>query len=87
MIRIKSFKAGFRRCGIAHPAEWMEYEDDHFSEDELERLKDEAMLEVEVVADSESKDVADDQSQSTDSADPAAATAKDSASKKSAAKA
>ncbi len=49
MIRIKSIKAGFRRCGIAHPDEWVEYEDDRFSEAELERLKDEPMLKVEVV--------------------------------------
>lgn len=50
MIRIKSIKAGFRRCGIAHPAEWVEYEDGRFSEAELERLKDEPMLKVEVMA-------------------------------------
>lgn len=55
MIRIKAYKAGFRRCGIAHPAEWVEYEDDRFSEAELERLKDEPMLKVEVVTDSAPK--------------------------------
>ena len=50
MIRIKSRNAGFRRCGIAHPAEWTEYPDDRFDKQQLARLKAEPMLRVEVVA-------------------------------------
>ena len=50
MIRIKSRKAGFRRCGIAHPAEWTEYPDDRFSKKQLARLKAEPMLQVEIAA-------------------------------------
>lgn len=46
MIRIRSKTEGFRRCGVAHPATWMEYEDDRFSPKELEILKAESMLQV-----------------------------------------
>jgi len=48
MIRIKSKRAGFRRCGIAHSAEFVEYPDDRFSAKELAILKGEPMLTVEV---------------------------------------
>jgi hypothetical protein len=48
MIRIKSKKAGFRRCGIAHPAEFVEYPNSRFSGGELKILKAEPMLVVEV---------------------------------------
>jgi len=51
MIRIKSKKNGFRRCGIAHPAVPVEYPDDRFSKEELKVLKAEPMLVVEVVPD------------------------------------
>jgi len=44
MIRIISKKEGFRRCGIAHSEKPVDYEDDHFTEKELERLKNEPML-------------------------------------------
>lgn len=47
-IRIKSKKAGFRRCGIAHPAEFVEYPDNKFSAEQLKTLKAEKMLIVEV---------------------------------------
>lgn len=49
MIKIKSKKAGFRRCGLAHPAESVEYPDDRFSPAELATLTAEPMLIVEVV--------------------------------------
>ena len=50
MIKIKSKQAGFRRCGIAHAAETVEYLDWRFSESELAILKAEPMLTVEIVA-------------------------------------
>jgi hypothetical protein len=50
MIRIKSKTAGFRRCGIAHPAQWVEYPDGKFSDEELKRLEAEPMLAVEKAA-------------------------------------
>jgi hypothetical protein len=46
MIKIKSKRPGFRRCGMAHPAEWTEYPDDRFSAGELARLEAEPMLTV-----------------------------------------
>ena len=51
MIRIKSLQDGFRRCGIAHPAEATKYADDTFSTAELKSLQAEPMLLVEVVSD------------------------------------
>lgn len=47
MIRIRSKKAGFRRCGIAHSAEWAEYPDDAFTGEQLATLEAEPMLQVE----------------------------------------
>jgi hypothetical protein len=49
MIRIKSKRHNFRRCGIAHPSEAVEYPDDRFTPAELAILKAETMLIVEVV--------------------------------------
>lgn len=46
MIIITSKKAGFRRCGVAHPAEPTEYPDDTFTPEQLEILHDEPMLVV-----------------------------------------
>ena len=48
-IKIRSKRAGFRRCGVAHPAEWTEYPDDRFSAEEMARLQAEPMLQVEFV--------------------------------------
>lgn len=50
MIRIRSKQEGFRRCGVAHPAEWTEYPDDRFSAEELEVLMAEPMLQVQTGA-------------------------------------
>jgi hypothetical protein len=50
MIRIKSKQAGFRRCGIAHPAQWVEYPDGRFSPEEMKILEAEPMLQVEKAA-------------------------------------
>ena len=47
MFKIKSKKAGFRRCGVAHPAELVEYPDSRFSKAEIAALKAEPMLIVE----------------------------------------
>jgi hypothetical protein len=55
MIRIKSKRAGFRRCGIAHSAEFVEYPDDRFSAKELAVLKAEPMLIVEIRKPAEGK--------------------------------
>jgi hypothetical protein len=49
MIRIKSSQDGFRRCGIAHSAEVTEHEDNAFTEEQMEILKAEPVLLVEVV--------------------------------------
>ncbi len=48
MIIIRSKKAGFRRCGIAHPKEETQYPDDRFSKEELAILQAEPMLTVEL---------------------------------------
>jgi hypothetical protein len=49
MLRIKSKKAGFRRCGVAHPKKFVEYPDSRFSKAETTALKAEPMLLVEDV--------------------------------------
>lgn len=46
MIIITSKKAGFRRCGVAHPAEPTEYPDGTFSPEQLKALHAEPMLMV-----------------------------------------
>jgi hypothetical protein len=49
MIRITSVQAGFRRCGVAHPAGATDYPDDRFTKKELEILQAEPMLMVQVI--------------------------------------
>lgn len=49
VIRIRSKNEGFRRCGIAHSVEWMEHPADRFSKEEIERLENEPMLQVEKI--------------------------------------
>jgi len=49
MIRITSKQAGFRRSGVAHPAEPTDYPDDRFTAKELNDLKAEPMLVVEEI--------------------------------------
>lgn len=49
MIIIQSKQEGFRRCEVAHSKTATEYEDDHWSDEELERLQDEPMLVVQHV--------------------------------------
>ncbi len=50
MIRITAKTAGFRRCGLAHPAAPTEYQDDHFTKDQLVEMEAEPELLVERVA-------------------------------------
>ena len=57
MIKIKSKKAGFRRCGIAHPKEAVQYPDDRFSKEELAILQAEPILTVEIVSQKKEKAV------------------------------
>lgn len=46
MIKINSKRAGFRRCGIAHPKDSVMYPDGRFTAAELAILKAEPMLVV-----------------------------------------
>jgi len=48
-LRIISKTDGFRRCGIAHPAEATHYDLDRFSEAEIKALKDEPNLIIDEV--------------------------------------
>ena len=50
MIRITSKRAGFRRAGIAHPAEPTDYPDDRFSKGQLAALEAEPTLVVARIA-------------------------------------
>ena len=51
MIRIKSKRDKFRRCGIPHSAEWTEYPGGAFTPEQLRTLKAEPMLTVEEIPD------------------------------------
>ena len=51
MIRIRSKRDGFRRCGIAHSETPVDYPDDKFTKKELAILKAEPMLFVEELPD------------------------------------
>jgi len=51
MIRIRSKIAGFRRAGVAHAAAWTEYPDDRFTEEQLDMICGEPMLQVELTPD------------------------------------
>jgi hypothetical protein len=46
MIQISSKREGFRRCGVAHPRGPVIYDNDRFSQEELEILGNEPMLVV-----------------------------------------
>jgi len=46
MLRIVSQKAGFRRCGVAHPAEAVDHPMDRFSKKQIECLSSDPMLYV-----------------------------------------
>lgn len=51
MIRITSAQDGFRRCGIAHGKEPKEYQNDHFTVEQLAILRAEPMLAVTIIED------------------------------------
>ncbi len=55
MIRITCKKDEFRRCGVNHTKTTTEYLDDRFTAEELELLKNEPMLVVEVHEEKKSK--------------------------------
>ncbi|WP_034629488.1 HI1506-related protein [Desulfotruncus alcoholivorax] len=48
-IKIISLKDRFRRCGVEHPSKPVVYPDNKFTKEQLEKLKAEPMLVVEVV--------------------------------------
>lgn len=47
MIKITCLREGFRRNGIAHPAETIEYPDGRWSTEEIRRFKEDPMFFVE----------------------------------------
>jgi len=51
MIRIESKRHNFRRCGMPHPKQPVDYPDDRFTLKELKILGAESMLIVEVILD------------------------------------
>lgn len=53
MIRITSKRHNFRRCGMAHPKQPVDYPDHRFSSDQLKTLQAERMLTVEIIDDGE----------------------------------
>lgn len=65
ILRITSRRAGFRRCGVAHPAEATDHARSRWSAEEIEQLKAEPVLIVEEL------DVVPDQTASTPAKAPA----------------
>lgn len=53
MIRIRAQKDGFRRCGEVYGTRWKEYRDRFFTESQVEILRAEPMLQVEVIPESD----------------------------------
>lgn len=49
MLRIKSKRNNFRRCGVAHSDQWVEHPEGSFTAGEIAILKAEPMLQVEMV--------------------------------------
>lgn len=45
-VRIRSKRPGFRRCGVAHPDEWVDHPEDRFTPEQLAQLQAEPMLQV-----------------------------------------
>lgn len=46
MILIRSNKEGFRRCGVSHTVDGQQFDDDRFTEEELEIMDNEPRLMV-----------------------------------------
>ncbi len=55
MIIITSKKDGFRRCGVAHPAEPTDFPDGTFTPEQIEILRNEPMLVVQEEDEAEEK--------------------------------
>lgn len=55
MIRITAQHNGFRRCGVSHSRTPTEYPDKAFTPDQIETMKAEPMLLVEVISDDPKK--------------------------------
>ncbi len=55
MLRIKSKRNNFRRCGVAHSDQWVEHPEGRFTAGEIAILKAEPMLQVEIVVPEENK--------------------------------
>jgi hypothetical protein len=55
MIRITARREGFRRCGVEHSLTTIEYDDSEFTDEQLEMLRAEPMLVVEVTEDRSQK--------------------------------
>jgi hypothetical protein len=51
LIRIRSKRDKFRRAGVEHPAEPVDYPDDHFTTEQMAAIEAEPMLVVERVPD------------------------------------
>lgn len=49
IVRIKSARDGYRRCGVAHPKQATDHQADRFTEAELERLQTDPVLTVTLV--------------------------------------
>jgi hypothetical protein len=49
IVRIKSARDGYRRCGVAHPRQPTDHQADRFTEAELERLQADPVLTVTLV--------------------------------------
>ena len=60
IIRIKSQREGFRRCGVAHSTQWVEYPEGSFTEEQIKALKAEPMLWVEEMEKGEPKEAGEE---------------------------
>lgn len=74
-IIITSKTNGFRRCGIAHTTTPTEYSDESFTKDQLEALKSEPNLVVQVIDEAKADDPVT-KKQKKDTPDPAQETGK-----------
>ncbi|MCY1356905.1 hypothetical protein D9M68_303300 [compost metagenome] len=67
IVRIKSSRDGYRRCGVAHPKATTDHPASRFTEDELARLQDDPVLTVELL-DGELEEPADSDGDGSSSA-------------------
>ena len=57
-IRTKAYQEGFRRAGVAHPKEWKEWPADRFNGDQIQLLRNEPMVMVEIITEESDATVA-----------------------------